>query len=175
MFYSRAPKLFENCKSIQTSSPTSLLLCFSLPPATSCCTRRLTWHTHVTPELLAALFLSRWSFPVFATPPRPSARPPPRRRRGELGTEPRPPSSRAQQHQQNPLILFLSLPRQIPAPKPQNTTAARPNSGELDAAVKPPLQTFSDPLDPLESSTLGPRSSPASLCRQSLTGEPRRR
>jgi len=70
----------------------------------------------------------------------------------------------------SPRSLARSLPR-LPKPAPPSTR----NPGELDAAAGPPLQTPSACADPLESSTVGPRSSPTHPPRPIFTGTPRRR
>ena len=89
------------------------------------------------------------------------------------GQSPRPPSierisTTGSSETHSPRSIARSLPR-LPKPAPPSTR----NPGELDAAAGPLLQPSSARADPLASSTVGPRSSPAFPCRQSLTREPR--
>ena len=61
--------------------------------------------------LSTALYPSRWCLPCLATRPEDRPRPPPRRRRGEPGTEPAALFSRAHQNQEPLLDRFPSLSR----------------------------------------------------------------
>src|SRR6185295_4069381 len=126
------------------------------PLATSCCPpphAAPPQHPGPTPSRAGALLPS----PRY---PGRAPRPPPRRRRGKLGEEPRLPFSRALQHQGNPRVPIPSLSRHFPAPNLQNAATARPNAGELELTVTPLLHGRSARADPTPSSTSLSRSSP---------------
>jgi hypothetical protein len=114
----------------------------------------------------------RWIPPPLATPPSRAPRPPPRRRRGELGREPQLRISRAPQHQDTPRNVFVSLSRQLPAPNPQNTAVVDTHAGELELTIDPPLQTRSAHADAANSFASLSHSSPTTSCRLSTTGAP---
>jgi len=79
--------------------------------------------------------------------------------------------ARAAQHPGPPSIARISIPGSSTTRSPRSLARSLPsfpkpappfirNPGELDAAAEPPLQLSSARADPLESSTVGPRSSP---------------
>ena len=181
MFYSRIPELFRNCKYVQLSSSSSLPLCFlcrrrrAAPPAaeegpqaTSCCSTA----TRGTPATSWPHSHPRWSLLPSPRHPCRAPRPPPRRRRGQLGEEPRLPISHALQHQWQPRNPIPSLSHQFRAPKSQNAATGHPNTCELELTVDPPFQTSSAHADPAISSASPSRSSPTAPCRLSTTGAP---
>ena len=114
-----------------------------------------------TPATLWSHSQPRWTSPPLAMLPRRAPRPPPRRRRGKLGEEPRVPISRALQHLGTPRNPIPSLTHHFPAPNHQNTATAHPHAGELELTVAPLLHGRSTRADPIPSSTSLSCSSPA--------------
>ena len=138
------------------------------PQATSCCSTA----PRGTPATLWSHSQPRWTSPPLATLPRRAPRPPPRRRRGELGIEPGFPISRAPQPQEHSRNTFPSHPLQLPTQTPQNTAAVHTHAGELALTVAPPLQTLSTHTDPANSFASLSRSSPTASYRLSTTRAP---
>ena len=99
-------------------------------------------------------------------------RPPPRLRRGWLAVAPQSSISRAQQHYKYPATRSPRSFAISPTPDPRTPPPLRPNAGELDAAVNPPLRRLSAHADPSICCASTSHNSPTPPPRPEHTGVP---